>query len=97
MQQRDIIQDQIEQLGRALGKLIANFLGVKSEGNLSVAIQITDTDMLSGLDIDVDRLVQLEANELTEYLESKHLTDLNLDQLSNYIFEIGLYKKSSYL
>ncbi len=35
MIQRDIIQQQIEQLGRALGKIITAFLGLKSQGKVA--------------------------------------------------------------
>ncbi len=94
MQQRDIIKDQIEQLGRVLGKLIANFFSLKTEGNVIEAIQVTNAELQSGLDIDIDELVRLEPKELQEYIESKHLVDLHLDQLSSYLFEIGIHEKS---
>ena len=94
MQQRDIIKEEIEQLGRALGKLIANFLGLKTQGNVTESIQITNTELQSELDIDIDELVLLESKELEEFIESKCLVDLHLDQLSSYLFEIGLHEKS---
>ncbi|MGK0314471.1 MAG: hypothetical protein ACI86M_000685, partial [Saprospiraceae bacterium] len=94
MQQRDIIKDEIEQLGRALGKLINNFFGLKTVGNVTEAIQITNTELISELDIDIEKMVQFEANELEEYIDSNNLTDIHLDQLASYLFEIGLYEKS---
>ena len=94
MQQRDIIKDEIEQLGRALGKLIANFLGMKTEGNVSEAIKITNTELLSELDIDIMKLVQLDGEELDNYIEEKNCNDHHLDQLANYLFEVGQHEKS---
>lgn len=94
MQQRDIIKDEIEQLGRALGKLIANFLGMKTEGDISEAIKVTNTDLLSELNVDIKKLIQLNEHELDDYIESINFTDLHLDQLANYLFEVGLYEKS---
>ncbi|MGK0317815.1 MAG: hypothetical protein ACI86M_004061, partial [Saprospiraceae bacterium] len=40
------------------------------------------------------KMVQFEANELEEYIDSNNLTDIHLDQLASYLFEIGLYEKS---
>ena len=94
MQQRDIIKDEIEQLGRALGKLIANFLGMKTEGKVSEAIKITNAELLSDLDIDINKLVHLDEDELDGYIESINCNDLHLDQLANYLFEVGLHEKS---
>jgi hypothetical protein len=94
MQQRDIIKEEIEQLGRAIGKLIANFIGLKTIGSISEAIQITNTKLRSDLDLDIARLARLEANELEEYIDSNNLTDIHLDQLASYIFEIGMHEKA---
>lgn len=94
MQQRDIIKDEIEQLGRALGKITANFLGLKTEENVTEAIQITNTELLSELDIDIEKLIKLEANELEDYIDSNNLTEIHLDQLASYLFEIGMHEKS---
>ena len=96
MQQRDFIKDEIEQLGRAIGKLIANFIGLKTTGNVSEAIQITNTELQSELDLDMAMLARLEANELEEYIDSNNLTDLHLDQLASYVFEIGMHEKSEH-
>jgi hypothetical protein len=94
MQQRDIIKEEIEQLGLAIGKLIANFIGLKTIGSISEAIQITNTKLRSDLDLDIARLARLEANELEEYIDSNNLTDIHLDQLASYIFEIGMHEKA---
>lgn len=39
MQQRDLLKDQIEQLGRTLGKVIAEFLGLKNQGDTTLALE----------------------------------------------------------
>ena len=96
MEQRDVIKDQIEQLGRVLGKIIANFMGLKTQGNTNEAIQITNKELQSELDLDIDKLIQLELRDITEYIELKRLTDIHLEQLSNYLIEIGMYKKTCY-
>ena len=96
MQQRDTIKDEIEQLGRALGKLIANFLGLKTEGNVCEAIQLTNTELQSELGIDIQKLVLLKVNNLEEYIDYNNLNDIHLDQLASYVFEIGMHEKSEH-
>jgi len=94
MEQRDIIKDEIEQLGRVLGKILADFIGLRTKGNVSEAIEITNQRLQTELDLDIDKLMRLESHELEEYVESLKLTDKYLDQLSTYLFEIGIYKKT---
>jgi len=89
MEQRDIIKDQIEQLGRVLGKLIANFFALKAEGNVDLAIETTNQQLKSELDLDTAVLANFNAQELEEYVKSKKLTDRHLDKLASYFFEIG--------
>jgi len=96
MQQRDFIKEQIEQLGRSLGKIIAGFLGYKTQGTITQGIEITNQQLQSELDIDIEKLVGLNAEELKHYLESKQFTDLHLDMLSEYLFEIGQSKSDQY-
>ena len=92
MQQRDFIKEQIEQLGRSLGKILAVFLGYKTQGTITQGIEITNQQLQSELDIDVEKLVGLNANELKAFLDSKHLKGLHLDLLAEYFFDIGQSK-----
>ncbi len=95
MEQRDLLKDQIEQLGRVLGQLIANFLGLKSNGNIDFAIEKTNEQLKSELDIDIELLLGFNSKELEEYVKSKKLIDQYLDDLAGYFFEIGKSKNLS--
>ena len=95
MQQRDIIQDQIEQLGRVLGKLIANFFSLKTTREVRSAIEITNTQLKSQLGIDIENLLSLSFLEKEAYIKSKHLTAEHLDKLAIYFYEIGNAKDAS--
>ncbi len=90
MQQRDIIKDEIEQMGRALGKVLAEFFALKNKGATSLAIEVTNRDLQSEIDLDINKLAQLNAEEMEAYVNSKILTDHHLDQLANYVFELGI-------
>ena len=90
MEQRDLLKDQIEQLGRVLGKMLADFLGLKSESQISEAIEITNQRLQDELDIDVDKLTTLNKTELMDYLLDRKLKAEHLEILSEYMKEIGI-------
>ncbi len=95
MQQRDIIKDEIEQLGRALGKVLANFFALKNKGAISLAVEVTNQNLQSEIDLDINKLALLNEKEMEDYVQSKKLTDRHLDQLATYVFEIGISKKGN--
>lgn len=89
MEQRDIIKDEIEQLGKVLGRIIANFLGLKSKGQVSQGIEITVQKLQSELDIDTNKLITLSRKKLTEYLQKRKLTAEHIEILADYLKETG--------
>ena len=74
MERRDLIQDEIERLGRVLGKILATFLGLKSQGKVQEGIEEAEQQLQSYLDLDVPKLLQLEGRDLVDYLQSLRLT-----------------------
>ncbi|MEM6524269.1 MAG: hypothetical protein AAF693_10770 [Bacteroidota bacterium] len=42
MEQRDLLRDQIEQVGKVLAKLLSDFPGLKSKGEAFQGMQITN-------------------------------------------------------
>lgn len=91
MQQRDILLDQIEQVGRVLGSILDGFLRLKSNGKISEGIEVTDEQFKTKLDIDIHTIIALHKNDLKHYLEEKQLTAQHIETLSQYIREIGEY------
>lgn len=89
MEQRDLIKSQIEQLGRVLGKIFADFLGLKSSGQIEQGIEMTNEQLKSELDIDIDILVGLSKDELKKYLIERKMTIGHFETLAEYIKEIG--------
>lgn len=92
MERRDILKDQIEQFGRVLGQLISQFLGLKAEGKILQAIEQTNKNLKSKLDIDIGKIINSDHQELSNYLESRKLHPENLERLIDYLIEIGEYK-----
>jgi len=88
MEQRDLLKEQIEQMARVLGKILADFLGLKSQGKVSQAIEISNQQFKSELDIDIDILVSLSNKELKKYLTKKRLSNEFLETITEYLIEI---------
>lgn len=92
MEQRDIIMDQIEQLGKVIAKIMSDFLGLKSKGNFALGIEISNERFQDQLDINIEELITLNKSELKEYFKNKKLTWTHLEVLSEYLTEIGIEK-----
>lgn len=72
MEQRDYLQKQIDQLGRVLGKLLADLIGLKNQGEVSEGIEITSQKLKDELDLDLEDLINMPADELLPSLQLKN-------------------------
>ncbi len=89
MERRDYLKDQIEQMGKVLGKVVADFLGLKNQGKVSQAIEIANEQMKSQLDLDLPKLARLEPDDLKNYLLTKKLPVEHFELLADFLFDFG--------
>jgi len=90
MQQRDIIKDQIKQADRVMGRLVARFYDLKSDGNLNEAIHMTQSDIQSKLNIDLNALLLAnDADTILNYTKDNHISVDQLDKIIQMFFDIG--------
>ncbi len=82
MEQRDLLKDQIEQLRKVLAKVLSDFAGLKSKGNVALGIEVSNECLQSEIDIDIEKLINLTKQELKEYLKARKLTAEHLEILS---------------
>lgn len=92
MEQRDLIKEQIEELGRVLGKILADFLRLKTSGKVSAGIEISNQQLKNKLDLDIGKLLELNKTQLKKYLSDRNLNSNHIEILSKYLEEIGLRK-----
>lgn len=92
MEQRDLLKDQIEQLGKVLAKILSNFLRLKANNSVAQGIEISNEQLQSELDIDIEKLITLKKTELAEYVKNRRLTESHLETLCEYLKEVGLAK-----
>ena len=89
MEQRDLLKDQIEQLGKVLANILSDLLGLKSKGQTSQGIEVTNQRLQSELDIEIEKITTLTKKELKDYLKNRHLKAEHLEILSECLKEIG--------
>ena len=82
MEQRDLVKDQIEQLGKVLGQI-------------DQGIEVTNRQLKSELSINIDVLVAASKNDLKKYMVERKMATRHVESLSEYLREIGECKMSS--
>lgn len=90
MEQRDWMQDQIEQLGRVLGMIIAKFFRLKNEGSLAQAVEITEKALVEQLDINIDELLDMSSEQLRIFMEQHKVQVHYFEQLADYLATKGV-------
>jgi hypothetical protein len=90
MEKRDYLMDQIEQLGRVLGHILVQLLGLKSEGRVSDGINIANQTLKTELDIDIDELLAIPNESFTAFLVDKMKFSIShMEQLAEIFTEIA--------
>jgi hypothetical protein len=106
MQQEDYIKKQIDQLGRVLGKILSDLLGLKSQGSLSERIEIVDQPLKNSLNLDIEDLITIPTDNFIDTLKAENkLTNDNFEILANLLFHLAdevddrdnIYEKKSLL
>jgi hypothetical protein len=68
MQQQDYLQRQIAELGRVLGKILADLVGLKTQGKVGEGLEITNEALKGELDLDLATLAAVPADALIDAL-----------------------------
>ena len=92
MEKRDLILDQIEQLGYFLRKMFAAFLDKNSAGNTTEALDLVTYEFKSELDFDLPIFVDLSNEEMKNYLLNFKFNEQHLENLSELLKEMSSSK-----
>ena len=68
LEKQDYLMMQIEQLGRVLGKILADLFGLKSSGNISTAYENVRESLILELDIDFEKLIYMTDSEFKDHI-----------------------------
>ena len=95
MERRDLIQKQIDQLGKALAGLLSRLLNLKSQEEVSSAIMGADQGIKDELNLSVEEILQILPNDLIDILKGeKNISNENLDKLAELLFTIAGMKQA---
>lgn len=89
MEKRDLVKDELERIGKAISQLLANFLALKANGNIALAIENTNKQFKNELDIDIDITIGFSQQQLTNYFTEKKIPPPHLETIIEYFIEIG--------
>ncbi|MFT4738119.1 MAG: hypothetical protein ACI8QD_001506 [Cyclobacteriaceae bacterium] len=95
MEHRDLIKDEIEQLSKVLGKILSDLLGLKSNGQIEQGISITNSQLKTNLNIDIEDLLTLSKDEMKKQLVEQKMAVGHFEILAKYLKEIGESKMSN--
>ena len=92
MFQEDYLLRQINQLARALGKLLFDFMGIKNTGLIEEFYQKADETLQSEIDYNLTELLKIPNDLFINTLIRKEgFNDANLNTLADLFFEMGSY------
>ena len=89
MVRRDIIKDEIERLGKAIGRIIADLFGLTSTGNVEEGIEVTQEQFQNELDIDVNQLIQMPKEKLPDFFNERNFIPEHIELMADYFFSVG--------
>ncbi|MEM9858735.1 MAG: hypothetical protein AAF843_15355 [Bacteroidota bacterium] len=89
MERRDVLKDQIEQLGRVLGKMIAKLLKLKDHEISPSALNDLEQELQDELDLNIDDLLALNDQAVENFLKERKFHWSHFIALSEYLHEAG--------
>jgi len=92
MQQRDYLKDQIDQLAIVLANIIAKVLGLDAPYEIKLAIETSNEQLKTELDIDFEKIIELNGLQLKDYLLNRNMKADHIEQLAQYLMEVGKFE-----
>ena len=90
MIRQDFIIKQINQLGQVLARLLSDLQGLKSSGQKSAGLEITNQTLKNELDLDVQDLIDIPTDNFIETLtDQKNITIESLEKLAEILLLIA--------
>lgn len=81
---------QIHQLTQVIARVVAAVVGLKGSGQTQQAMEISNKALNEQLDLDLDVLLEMDADEMIEALKSKDaVNDENLESIADLFYELA--------
>ena len=89
MEQRDYLKDQIDQMGKALAKVLSDLMGLKTKNEPQSALNQVSQQLKTQVDLDLDKLLKFSTDERQVFLENDTFNAANLEKLAKILKEMG--------
>ena len=87
-ERKDYLKKQIDQLGRVLGKMLADLLGLKQQGQVSEGLQMVDETMQKALSLNLISMIAVSPRELVDWLKREHqFQPEHLEPMADILYE----------
>lgn len=87
-ERRDFLKKQIDQLGRVLGKMLADLLGLKQQGQVAEGLAVVEESMQKALSLNLVSLVAIAPPDLVSWLKQKHhFAPEHLEPMADILYE----------
>ncbi len=87
-ERRDFLKKQLDQLGRVLGKMLADLLGLKQQGQVSEALNAVDESLQKALSLNLVSLIAIHPRELVAWLrQEKQFQHQHLEPMADILYE----------
>lgn len=87
-ERRDFLKKQIDQLGRVLGKMLADLLGLKQQGQVAEGLAVVEESMQKALSLNLVSLVAIAPPDLVNWLQQKHqFAPEHLEPMADILYE----------
>jgi len=108
MEKEDYLKRMLDQMGRALGKVLFNIISVPTDGKIMAGIMNAKQQLRSEAHLDIDELLAMDDQEMLDHLKKKSFNNSLIEQLAKIMYELGkrqtdagerqkLYRRTRYI
>ncbi|WP_116125757.1 hypothetical protein [Lewinella sp. IMCC34183] len=90
MQQRDLLKEEAERLGKVLGKLMTLLLRHADEAGGGAAVDAADAEVATETNLDIPHLLTLDKPAVQAYLEDRVIPVAAYSPLADYLEAAGV-------
>ncbi|GAB4377985.1 MAG: hypothetical protein Kow0075_07370 [Salibacteraceae bacterium] len=89
MEYRDYLQDEIEQAGRVLAKILSRLVEAGSGGDRFIGVGYVHENLRSELDFDFEKLIALDEDSLKKFMTERPDICANAETVAQLLIELG--------